>query len=175
MRLTEYYRGLPLNLTTRLPPEEAARRLNAALPSPFRPFATGIVGRARPGRVKLFYRGSLLGYNGMPILTGPMELHPRGTLLRLLYRGRLATRLAFPLAFVLAGLGVGVGVGAYLATGGGEAASALGPGFAAMMALALLVCLALPLAIHIFLIRNAEARLAIMADFLRRTLDATDA
>ena len=170
MRLSEYYRGLPLNLVTRLPPVEVARRLNAALPSPYRPFATGIVGHARPGWVKLFYRGGLLGYNGMPILTGPMELHPRGTLLRLRYRGRLATRLAFPLAFVIVILGL---VPAF-AFGGAELAPEFGPRLAVLLAAVLAVAMTLPLAIHVFAIRNAEAQLQAMAVFLRTTLDAED-
>ena len=171
MRLIEYYRGLPLNLTTRLPPKEVARRINDTLPSPFRPFATGIVGRARGGRLKLFYRSGLFGYNGMPILAGPIELHPRGTLLRLLYRGRLSTRLAFPLAF----LAVGLAAIPFIVLGGGQGGPDFGPWLAVPLAAVLVVVMALPISIHAFAIRNAEARLAAMAGFLRTALDARDA
>jgi hypothetical protein len=171
MRLTEYYRGLPLNLTTRLPPEEVARRINDTLPSPFRPFATGIVGRARAGRLKLFYRSGLFGYNGMPILTGPIEPHPSGTLLRLLYRGRLSARLAFPLAFLAVGLGAILSI----VLGGGRGDPDFGPWLALLLAAVAVVVMALPIAIHAFAIRNAEAQLAAMAAFLRTALDARDA
>lgn len=170
MRLTEYFRGLPLNLTTRLPPEEVARRINDALPSPFRPFATGIVGRARSGRLKLFYRSGLFGYNGMPILTGPIEPHPRGTLLRLLYRGRLSARLAFPLAFLVVGLAI-----IPVIVLGGRGDPDFGPWMAVLLAAVMVVVMALPFAIHAFAIRNAETQLAAMAAFLRTALDARDA
>lgn len=169
MQLGEYYRGIPLNLVTRLPPDEVARRINTALPSPYRPFATGILGQVRRDRLRLVCRTGLFGYKGMPILTGPLELHPKGTLLRLVYRGRLGTRLAFPLGFliVLAGLIPAFAIGG--------AAARIGPLEALLLALMLVLVVSLPLAIHVFFIRNAEAQLERMAAYLRSALDAKDA
>ena len=167
MRLGDYYRGLPLNLRTPLPPGEVARRIAATIASPMNPFATGIIGYAMFGRVQLRRRKSLFSYNGMPVLAGPVKAEGRGSLLLLKYRGHLATRLAFPLAFLLVGLGMLV----FVATG---PSPGVAPWQLAPILAALAVFMALPLAIHRFMIRNAEADMAYLADFLRTTLDAKD-
>lgn len=169
MRLGDYYRGLPLRLATRLPPEEVARQINDAIPSPLRPFALGIVGRARLGRLHLRYRASFFTYDGMPMLTGPIEAHRSGSLLQLKYRGRLATRIAFPLSFLLIGC-----LALTFAIGGGWAPG-IEAGEKALQAFVLVVVAILPLGIHMFAIRNAEAHFEKLADFLRTTLGARDA
>lgn len=168
MRLGDYYRGLPLNLRTPLPPDEVARRIGGAICSPLRPFATGIVGYAPLGRLQLRFRKSLFSYNGMPVLVGPVRAERGGSLLILNYRGHLATRLAFPLAFLV----VGAGVLTYLASG--AQSPAIAPWQMALIAFILVLAMALPLGLHAFFIRNAEGDLAAMADFLRTTLEAKD-
>lgn len=167
MRLGDYYRGLPLNLRTPLPPDEVARRIDGAISSPMNPFASGIVGYARIGRMQLRLRKSIFAYNAMPVLAGPVRTEGSGSLLLLKYRGHLATRLAFPLAFLMVGLGVLV----FVATGPsqGVASWQLVPILAALA-----VFMTLPLTIHRFMIRNAEADMAQLAAFLRETLDAKD-
>lgn len=166
MRLGDYYRGLPLNLRTALPPDEVARRIGAAVASPFRPFATGIIGSAYFNRLHLRYRPSLFSYNAMPVLTGPIKAE-QGSLLLLKYRGHLATRLAFPLATVM----VLVGLSIMMASGATAEVPAWGIG---LIFMAMLLAVALPLMIHSFFIRNAEADMAHLAAFLRSTLDARD-
>jgi len=167
MRLGDYYRGLPLTLRSPLAPDEVARRIGGAVASPMNPFATGIVGYAPFGRVQLRRRKSLFSYNGMPVLVGPVKAEGRGSLLLLKYRGHLAIRLAFPLAFLLVGLGVLV----FVATG---PSPGVAPWQLTPILAALVVFMTLPLAIHRFMIRNAEADLAQLAAFLRTTLDAKD-
>lgn len=166
MRLGDYYRGLPLNLRTALPPDEVARRIGGAIASPMNPFATGIVGYARFGRVQLRLRKSIFSYNAMPVLAGPVRAEGRGSLLLLKYRGHLATRLAFPLAFLVVCLGLFV----FMA----NATHPPGPAPIALFILVLLVGASLPVAIHRFMIRNAEDDLEHLAAFLRETLDAKD-
>jgi len=167
MRLGDYYRGLPLNLRTPLPPDEVARRIGGAIDSPMNPFASGMVGYARFGRVQLRLRKSIFSYNAMPVLAGPVKAEGRGALLLLKYRGHLATRLAFPLAFLMVGLNLLF----FVATGPSQGAASwqLAPILAALA-----VFMILPLAIHRFMIRNAEADMARLAAFLRETLDAKD-
>jgi len=166
MRLGDYYRGLPLNLRTPLPPDEVARRIGGAISSPMRPFATGIIGSVRPGRLQLRYKPSLFGYDGMPVLAGPIRAE-QGSLLLLRYRGRLSARLAFPLAFMMVAVAIGIVVASGALAGSPAWAKALIPFF-------MLLAVALPLLIHAFFIRNAEADMAHLAAFLRTTLDAKD-
>jgi hypothetical protein len=166
MRLGDYYRGLPLNLRTALPPDEVARRIGAAISSPLRPFATGIIGRVTFNRLHLRHRSNLFSYNAMPVLTGRIKAE-QGTLLLLKYRGHLATRLAFPLAFVM----VAVAISIVLASG----ALAGTPAWVkALVLFFMLLAVTLPLLIHAFFIRDAEADLEHLAAFLRTTLEAKD-
>lgn len=168
MRLGDYFRGLPLNLRTPLPPDEVARRIGAAISSPLRPFATGIVGYAPVGRLHLRLRRSLFSYNGMPVLAGPVRAERGGSLLLLKYRGHLATRLAFPLAFLV----VGAAVLVFLASG--AQSPDIAPWQMALILFALILGMALPFGIHAFFIRNAEADFETLADFLRNGLDAKE-
>lgn len=166
MRLADYYRGLPLNLRTALPPEEVARRIGGAISSPLRPFATGIIGHASPNRLRLRHRPSLFSYNAMPILAGPIRAE-RGSLLLLKYRGHLATRLAFPLAIVIVGLAVAM----VLPSGALDDMPARAK---ALILFSMLGAMLLPFLLHAFFIRNAETDLEYLADFLRTALDAKD-
>lgn len=164
MRLGDYYRGLPLNLRTPLAPDEVARRIGQVISSPMRPFATGIVGTVRPGRLHLRYKPSLFSYDGMPVLAGPIRAE-QGSLLLLRYRGRLAARLAFPLALAIVMLSLGI----VLASG----ALAPTPVWAkALILFFMLLTVTLPALIHAFLIRNAEANMEHLAQFLRTTIEA---
>ena len=166
MRLGDYYRGIPLNLRTALPPDEVARRIGAAISSPLRPFATGVIGYVTINRLHLRHRPSLFSYNAMPVLTGRIKAE-QGALLLLKYRGHLATRLAFPLAFVM----VAVAISIVLASG----ALAGTPAWVkALVLVFMLLAVALPLLIHAFFVRDAEAGLEHLAAFLRTTLDAKD-
>ncbi len=166
MRLGDYYRGLPLNLRTALPPDEVARRIGAAISSPLKPFATGIIGYAFFNKLHLRYRPSIFSYNAMPVLTGRIKAE-QGSLLLLKYRGHLATRLAFPMAFVM----VAVAISIVLASG---ALAGTPVWVKALIPLFMLLAIALPLLIHAFFIRNAEADMEYLAKFLRTTLEAKD-
>lgn len=166
MRLSDYYRGLPLNLRTPLPPDEVVRRIGTAVASPLRPFATGMIGYATLHRLHLRYRPSLFSYKAMPVLAGAIRAE-QGSLLLLKYRGHLATRLAFPFAMVVVLLALSI----VMASGAAADMPAWGIG---LVFLFMLLAVTLPLLIHAFLIRNAEANLEHLADFLRTTLDAKD-
>jgi hypothetical protein len=166
MRLGDYFRGLKLTLASPLPPAEVECRVNAAAASPLRPFALGILGKAGAGRLALRYRPSIFAYNGMPQLTGTIDAHRRGALLRLSYRGRLPVRLAFPLAYAM------VAAMAVALLASGEFAAGIGPGEIALLVTLMVLVPLLPLAIHRFAIRNAEEGLERMVAFLRDTVEA---
>ncbi len=168
MRLRDYFGGLPLRVATRLPPEEVERRINAAAPSPLGPFATGVLGQARSGWVQLRYRPGLFSYKGMPMLTGPIEAAGSGSVLSLVYRGRLATRLAFLLGYSA----IGIMVLVFIAFGGW--APGIEPREKALAIAMLGIVALLPLGVHMIGIRGGEAHLEALANFLRTTLDASD-
>ncbi len=164
MRLSEYWRGIPVTLTAPLAPDAAARKIDAAAGSVLSPFATGIVGRAGAGRVRLGYRPSIFSYNARPLLTGRILPDRAGARLELAYRGPVLVRLMFPL-LVLIILAAGVAIAA---SGGLDAVSGL------LIGLTPLVGLVLALAAHAFLIRNAETELALLIDFLKHAIGAEE-
>jgi len=168
MRLRDYYRGLPLRLTSALPPDDAARRINEALASPLQPFATGVLGRVSAGHLSLRYRPGLFAYRDMPILTGPITALGGGSLLTLCFRGRGVTRAAFFIGYaVMAAM-----VLAWIIAG--EWHPGIGRGERALI-IALSTTALFPLLIHVIAIRSGEVHLAKLAAFLEYTLDATQA
>jgi hypothetical protein len=89
-----YLFGMKVGVTTPLAPAEAARRLDAAMASPFTSVTGKAVGWVRKGRVHLWYRRSKLN-NAVPVLSGPIEGDGTGSRLALLYRAPLFFRLFF--------------------------------------------------------------------------------
>lgn len=164
MRLSEYWRGIPVTLTTPFAADAAAEKINAAAGSVLSPFASGIIGWARAGRLRLGCRPSIFSYNGRPLLTGRILPDRAGTRLELAYRGPVLARLMFPL-LVLIILAAGVAIAA---SGGLDAVSGL------LIGLTPLVGLILALAAHAFLIRNAETELALLVDFLKHAIGAEE-
>ena len=156
-------------LTTALPPDEVARRINGMIASPLQPFATGILGRASAGHLALRYRAGLFAYKGMPMLTGPITARGSGSLLALRYRGRATTLAAFPIGYaVIAAMVVAWAIW-------GQCAPGISPQQKALLIAILIIFPNLPLLIHVVGIRNGEAHLAKLAAFLKSTLNAVDA
>lgn len=85
MRLRDYFRGIALEGCSPLPPEECARRINAAARSTWNPFAHGPAGRIKNGRLKLEF-ASPVGYNAAPLITGTLVADGGGTRFDLSYR-----------------------------------------------------------------------------------------
>lgn len=97
-RLRDYFAGRRLSLAARLSPAEVEGRINAAATSIWRPFATGTIGWARFGVLRLRYRRSVLfAYNAKPVLAGRISPSGSGSRIDLNYRAPMPMYVAFPL------------------------------------------------------------------------------
>jgi hypothetical protein len=110
VKIRDYYFGQPVTLRSPLPADEVRNRIGGAIRCPWyeRPFRTGPAGGIRFGQIRLRYQSSVFEYNAKPLLTGPIEPTPTGSVLRLVYRGRTWSRAfyifwyAFLTLFVIA-------------------------------------------------------------------------
>ena len=100
MRIGDYYRGVRIELATKLPPEEVERQINDGAASILTPFATGVVGSARFGAIRLRLRRSLFRNDAKPILAGRIRPDRGGSLLHLVWRGPLPMLVFFPLMYL---------------------------------------------------------------------------
>lgn len=169
MRLRDYFGGRRFSLATRLPPEEVERQINSAAASIFSPVASGVIGWARFGRVRLRYRAGIFSYNGKPILAGRIVPDRSGARLELNYRAQLPLYVGFPLWY----LAYSALLLVFLV--GGDWAPGIGLPEKIGIVLFALAIGAAPIAVHYFATRNAEEELAILVDFLRRAVGATGA
>lgn len=104
MRIGDYYRGTDVDLVTKLPPEEVERRINDGAASILSPFATGVIGWARFGAIRLrIRRNAFIRNDAKPILAGRIQAERSGSRLHLRYRGPLPMLVFFPFcyAFIL--------------------------------------------------------------------------
>lgn len=73
MRLKDYLIGVPVDLYSPLTPEEVAQRVNQRSKSTLNPFAIGVIGWARFGRLRLQHHQSIFRYNAAPLLIARIE------------------------------------------------------------------------------------------------------
>ncbi len=73
MRLKDYFIGVPVDLYSPLAPDEAAQRINQRSKSTLNPFATGVIGWARFGRLRLQHHQSIFRYSAAPLLSARIE------------------------------------------------------------------------------------------------------
>ena len=82
----DYFRGYRSTMTSPLPPDEVARRINEATISRFVLFNEGTIGWARAGRLRLKYRQRFFHYDAKPILAGRIVPDKAGSRLDLNFR-----------------------------------------------------------------------------------------
>lgn len=163
MRIGEYYRGRDIDLVTKLPPEEVERRINDEAASILSPFATGVIGWARFGAIRLrIRRNAFFRNDARPILAGRIRADRGGSRLHLRYRGPLPTLVFLPLWYVILAFSAAI----FLSMGTGQEAM---PGL--MLAPMLIVFCAPALVIYLAL-RGADADLDELVAFLKTNLKA---
>lgn len=165
MRIGEYYRGVRIELATKLPPEEVERRINDGAASILTPFATGVVGWARFGAIRLRLRRGLFRNDAKPILAGRIGPDRGGSRLHLVWRGPLPMLVFFPVFYsMLAAFAV-----MFVAIGQSEP---MDPNVRWAILVAFLVMLPVPPLILFLGLRGAEADLEELLAFLRTRLAA---
>jgi hypothetical protein len=165
-RIRDYFVGRRLRLATRLPPDEAARRINDGAASILSPFATGVIGWARFGRIRLRYRRSLWWRSdARPILAGRIRADRGGSLIHLNYRGPLPLIVFLPFWYAALVLMAVVFLASVLSSGVETA-------FVFAFPLMLVVMLIFPAALVRFSLTRADADFEEMLAFLRTSLAA---
>jgi hypothetical protein len=168
MRVSTYVRGIRLAGRSPLPPEECARRINAATASAIGSAAGVPVGRVtRRGHLRLQKsRSILIGYGAKPVLTGDLWPDKGGTRFELRYGGHFLDLSAFGCWFLfallfagllIAGVPTGHVSGETLLAGAGALAFVVGSFWVT----------------HLFGTRNAMAELDELLRFLEREAEAS--
>lgn len=168
MRLTDYFFGLPIDLYSPLGPEEVAQRINQRSKSRFNPFATGVIGWARFGRLKLEHRASIFSYNAMPRLGGKLENAEGRTRISGKFGGPLMVKIFFPVWYLVLALMFLTTTANFLG-GNGDPASFV-PFF-----LILPIFAVLPLGMHYIFTRNSQYDLEAILAFLETEVQAKPA
>lgn len=165
MRIGDYYRGVRIELATKLPPDEVERRINEGAQSILTPFASGVIGWARFGAIRLRFRRSRWFRNdARPILAGHIRPDRGGSLLHLVWRGPVPMLIFFPFFYLIL-LAFG---GIWIAVGVAEAE----PMVRAVFATTFLIMLATPALVLLLGVRGAEADLEALLAFLKERLVA---
>lgn len=168
MRIGDYYRGTDVDLVTKLPPEEVERRINDEAASIFSPFATGVIGWARFGAIRLrLRRSAFIRNDAKPILAGRIEAERSGSRLHLRYRGPLPMLVFFPLSYAIIVLSAAV----FLVMGDGGEVEAM---LRLMLPPMLLVFLCAPALVLYLALRDADADRDALVAFLKTGLAAQE-
>ena len=162
MRLRDYFRGRRLVMQSRLRREELEQRIRARLLPRFRPFVEGVSGSARWGRLRLKYHPRLFEYNMGPVLVGRIDDQFGPARLDLRFRAPNAAYVFFVLWYV------GFSILAIVAWSGRLEAD----GQSVWAKTTLLFLLLFPLGLHYLGMRNSEAHLAKLIEFLEREAEA---
>ena len=163
MRFSDYFRGYRRTMTSPLPPEEVARRINEATISRFVLFNEGTIGWARSGRLRLKYRQRFFHYDAKPILAGRIVATRAGSRIDLNFRAPGWAYVFYPFWFAALLMLVLLVTFGPLTTTGDQRAT---------FATTFLFLLGFPVLLHFLGTAKSDAKLEALTGFLARVAQA---